>query len=103
MCAITLKLMLIPIFRRVVRVKKIITHPRFSGSAAEGSDLVLLQLEDSLDPQLFTPVCLPTLDESFSRRLAWVTGFGRTELGTNSNKLLKVQVNEFINEHSHIT
>ena len=89
---------LITIFRRVVKVKRIITHPRFSGSAAEGSDLVLLQLEDSLDPQIYTPVCLPTLDESFSRRQAWVTGFGRTEQGSNSNKLLKVQVIEFMNK-----
>ena len=85
-------MMIKPMFRRVVKVKRIITHPRFSGSAVEGSDLVLLQLEDSLDPMIYTPVCLPAPGESFSTRQAMVTGFGRTEFGSNSNKLLTVQV-----------
>ena len=71
---------------------RIITHPRFSGSAVEGSDLVLLQLVDSLHPMLYTSVCLPAPGESFSMRQAMVTGFGRTEFGSNSNKLLTVQV-----------
>ena len=71
---------------------RIVTHPLFSGSAIEGSDLVLLQLADSLDPMLYTPVCLPAPGESFSARQAMVTGFGRTEFGSNSNKLLTVQV-----------
>ncbi|XP_076021926.1 coagulation factor VII [Genypterus blacodes] len=80
------------------RVSKVLVHPSYNSTTSD-CDLALLKLYHPIKFTSFViPICLPTLDSSFSRtmatiRLSTVSGWGRlTESGSAAHLLQRLEL-----------
>merc|ERR1711971_1083551 len=79
----------------VVPVSKILNHMDY-GSASNGAplnDISLLKLRKKVDMRTYTPVCLPKEGSQYEGKKTWVYGWGTTDEGGSTSKILqKTQV-----------
>ena len=59
--------------RIVAPISKIIMHEDFI-EVTEGNDIALIKLQQSVDLGTYTPVCLPSVGDSFTGENGWVYG-----------------------------
>ncbi|XP_012599334.2 serine protease 30-like [Microcebus murinus] len=61
----------------MVSVESLFLHPSYHRSKLSSGDIALLHLATPVQLSLFTPICLPTPQDSFAvGTLCWVTGWG---------------------------
>merc|ERR1711971_224851 len=75
----------------VVPVSKILNHMDY-GSASNGAplnDISLLKLRKKVDMRTFTPVCLPREGSQYEGKKTWVYGWGTTDEGGSTSKILQ--------------
>merc|ERR1711971_251444 len=75
----------------VVPVSKILNHMDY-GSASNGAplnDISLLKLRKKVDMRTYTPVCLPKKGSQYEGKKTWVYGWGTTDEGGSTSKILQ--------------
>jgi len=78
--------------RKTVNVEKIILHPLYDASTAN-NDIALMKLSESVDLEVYTPVCLPPADADYTGKTGWVYGWGYlTEGGPVSDTLQELNI-----------
>ena len=82
---------------KTVNAKAITNHPSYTGDIGDGYDISIVELEEEVDLDIYTPVCLPSFSHSqtFSGQMATVMGWGLTDesnVSDESNVLMEVDV-----------
>ena len=72
------------------QVQRIVIHPEYNPEKSDVPeikfkyDLALLKLEEPVEYDLHViPICLPEDDDKLVGRLAWVKGYGYTDISKN--------------------
>ena len=58
---------------KVINVKSIRIHPYYNQDIAADNDLAMLRLSETVDLNIYTPVCLPKAG-LFAGQMAWLVG-----------------------------
>jgi len=76
---------------KLFKVLQVINHPGYKDSGFE-NDISLLRIEN-VDLRVYTPACLPTLNQDFTGQTAWAYGWGTTSYGGSlSDVLLEIEL-----------
>ena len=63
------------IIRKEIKVEKIIPHEDYVGEkTTEENDIALLKLSEKVNLNIYTPICLPNVDDDFTGKTAWAYG-----------------------------
>merc|ERR1712200_42393 len=78
--------------RKLVKIAKEI-RPEDYNSDTLANDIAIFKLEEDVSLSTYTPVCMPSKDESFHGKSGWAVGWGDTEYkGESSDVLLEVEL-----------
>ena len=77
---------------KFVNVKAITIHPSYTGIILFGYDISIVELEEELDLDIYTPACLAKSDEVFDGKNATVAGWGLVGYGIRPNPLVPSEV-----------
>merc|ERR1719431_132290 len=64
-----------PLPRKLLQFSKAFPHHAYNASNGD-NDIALLKLSESLDIDIYTPICLPCKNDNFIGKKAWATGWG---------------------------
>lgn len=80
--------------RKFLAVEKIIIHPNWNVSDTLYGDIALVKLTESVDLDVFTPVCLPKQDSNYEGKMAVAVGWGKMDYDVDeySDVLNEVEV-----------
>jgi len=70
-------------------VDYILKHPSYNSPRSSSNDIALLRLAEDVDISVYTPACLPTLNQDFTGQSSLLTGWGATSEGGSTADTLQ--------------
>ena len=61
-------------------MERMVRHPAYHWSSLK-NDIALFRLEEPVDSQVYSPVCLPPRSADYTGQTGWVLGWGHTSEG----------------------